>query len=85
MHAQKTLLHLNYPCVMLGNFVRNQNLKPNPHHVLDPRLVQAGMDGEYGAGSLVQQDGGLQQPAGAGNRVRSSTMNPAVPSFSQLV
>lgn len=39
----------NCPCEMLGHFVHNQNFKPNPHCVLG--LVQAGMDGEYGAGS----------------------------------
>lgn len=39
---------------MLGNFVHNQNLKPNPHHVLDLQLVQADMNGVYGVGSLVQ-------------------------------
>lgn len=40
------------PCEMLGNFVHNQNFKPNPHYVLG--LLQTGMDGEYGMGSLVQ-------------------------------
>lgn len=39
---------------MLGNFVHNQNLRPNPYHVLDPQLpLLAGVDGKYGVGSLV--------------------------------
>lgn len=44
MHTQKAVLHLSRPCVTSSNFVHDQNVKPNPHHVLDPQPMQVWME-----------------------------------------